>query len=152
MEQPPKLPHQQYRRTQYFVYPQVQIRLIVLSLLISLGSTGIIYGALRVIFANIKAIATRMKVPADHFVYQFIDNQVYLVNVLFLILVPILVLITVFVTIRFSHKFVGPMIKLKNTLNEINASGKFVELHFRKGDFYRELEEPFNKMRDKFKQ
>jgi hypothetical protein len=49
--------------------------------------------------------------------------------------------------IRFTHRFAGPIIRLRNVLNDL-ADGKPVpELRFRKGDYWHDLADAFNRVR-----
>ena len=51
--------------------------------------------------------------------------------------------------LRFSHRFAGPISRLKHAMNDL-ADGKPVEpIHFRKDDFWYEFAEAFNRISDK---
>ena len=57
-----------------------------------------------------------------------------------LLLLPIVVLDL----LRLSHRFAGPILRLRRTMREL-ADGKSVEaIHFRKGDFWQDLAGDFN--------
>jgi hypothetical protein len=57
------------------------------------------------------------------------------------LMLPILILDV----IRVSHRFVGPMCRLRNAMRDV-ADGKSVpSLRFRKGDFWFDLAEDFNR-------
>ena len=57
-----------------------------------------------------------------------------------LLLLP-LVMIDV---IRFSHRFVGPMLRMRRAMKELADGGKVAPIRFRKNDFWHEAADHFN--------
>jgi hypothetical protein len=49
-------------------------------------------------------------------------------------------------TIRFSNRFVGPMMRLRRAMGEFNREGKVATLKFRGDDFWLEVANEFNIM------
>ena len=55
-------------------------------------------------------------------------------------------------TIRLSHRFAGPIYRLRHTVRNIAKSGVVEKLQFRDFDFWRGLARDFNEMIDRFEE
>lgn len=73
--------------------------------------------------------------------------QVPLLCVMFM-LMPIYV----WDVIKLSHRFTGPMLRLRGVLNEIADGGKAPNVRFRPGDFWQETADDFNRFYGKHKE
>ncbi|MFO0941665.1 MAG: hypothetical protein U0930_12980 [Pirellulales bacterium] len=70
-------------------------------------------------------------------------------NALLLVLMVAIMPAFLYDTVKMSHRFAGPVSRLKQGLSSL-ASGQPVEkLNFRKGDFWGELAEDFNRVADR---
>ena len=49
-------------------------------------------------------------------------------------------------TIKLSHRFAGPIMRLKGSLNQMANGETVAPMHFREGDFWRELSDDFNRV------
>ena len=49
----------------------------------------------------------------------------------------------------FSNKFAGPMVRFRRYLRELNQGQEHGPIHFRRGDYYLDLCEQFNRFREK---
>jgi hypothetical protein len=60
----------------------------------------------------------------------------------------ILILLTcplfIFRSIKFSHRFAGPIWRLRHELRRLKEGSSIQPIHFRKGDFWTDLAEDFN--------
>ncbi len=71
-------------------------------------------------------------------------------NALMLVLMAAIMPAFLYDTVKMSHRFAGPVSRLKHGLSSL-ANGQPVEkLNFRKGDFWGELAEDFNRVADRF--
>ena len=67
-------------------------------------------------------------------------------NGLFLIALILLLPSFVFDTVKMSHRFAGPMLRLRNAFRENAEKGEFKEISFREGDFWSNMAEAYNAM------
>lgn len=67
-------------------------------------------------------------------------------NGLFLIALVLLLPSFVFDAVKMSNRFAGPMVRLRNALNEAADTGEFKEIEFREGDFWSNMAEAYNAM------
>lgn len=54
-------------------------------------------------------------------------------------------------TIRFSNRFVGPILRLRRALNEVNQTGDCDPIKFRDDDFWKEMAHEFNGVVDQLR-
>lgn len=60
------------------------------------------------------------------------------------IVTALLMPLVLYDVVRLSHKFAGPMVRLRNSMKRC-AAGQAVEpVHFREGDFWQEIADSFN--------
>jgi methyl-accepting chemotaxis protein len=69
------------------------------------------------------------------------------------VLVVILTLLPVFAfdSIKLSHRFAGPIHRLKKTIQELANGSTFEPLTFRGADYWRSLADDFNRMVNRFR-
>jgi len=51
--------------------------------------------------------------------------------------------------IRFSHRFAGPIVRLRGALRRIAQTGECDQIHFREGDFWHDLADVFNRAQNR---
>lgn len=57
--------------------------------------------------------------------------------------------VVIFDLVKFSHRFAGPMVRLRNSMLKV-AAGEHVEpIRFRDGDYWKELADAFNAMQER---
>lgn len=52
--------------------------------------------------------------------------------------------------VRFSHRFVGPIARLRRGLRELSELGNTEEMRFREGDFWSQAADEFNALRRQY--
>lgn len=80
--------------------------------------------------------------PARVFYKHFDDlwYQYAPVVIALLLLLPLIMIDVV----RFSHRFVGPMLRMRRAMKELAEGGKVEPIRFRKNDFWHEAADHFN--------
>ncbi len=58
----------------------------------------------------------------------------------------------VYDTVKLSHRFAGPVVRLKDSLKKLADGQAVAPLNFRENDFWRELAEDFNRAADRVRQ
>ena len=58
----------------------------------------------------------------------------------------------VYDTVKLSHRFAGPVVRLKDSLKKLADGQAVAPLKFRENDFWRELSEDFNRAADRVRQ
>jgi hypothetical protein len=60
--------------------------------------------------------------------------------------VSIVGLLFIYDAIKFAHRIVGPLYRLRQTIKGVTAGEEVAHIRFRKGDFLEELRDEFNEM------
>jgi len=63
----------------------------------------------------------------------------------FILLMLAIVPTFIYDTVKLSHRFVGPIIRLRNSIRMLADGEKVAELQFRDNDFWSEISEDFNR-------
>ncbi|OYP36861.1 hypothetical protein [Rhodopirellula sp. MGV] len=124
------------QRRRFLVDPPVQLAIIRRMLMhwtIALGSLMLIGIAVQLIFAAenvsvMQAISQSYSAQAPLLALMFVLMPVYAWDV-----------------IKLSHRFAGPMLRLRAILSELADGGTAMKLKFRPGDFWHETAEDFNR-------
>jgi hypothetical protein len=86
--------------------------------------------------------------PSDATLFEQLwleTKDLWLVSIISLALFPVFVLDTV----KFSHRFVGPITRLRNQLRELGELGTTSMVSFREGDFWTDIADEFNAVTDR---
>lgn len=80
---------------------------------------------------------------AEHFWALF--DQAWLVGPTLIMLLPLVI----FDVVRLSHRFAGPVYRLRQHLRELSQNTQTSPLHFRDDDYWQQLAEPINLLQQK---
>lgn len=138
-------------RLNYIIYPSFQWILIISNFILIFLVAGITLFQTNQSYENLVQMGKRVKLPTNHPYFGFLNNQYenlyeYLSWAL-IISLTLSFLITLFI----SHKFAGPLVRLKNYFDEISKTGEIKELKFREGDYLSDLPEKVNNAFNKIK-
>jgi hypothetical protein len=107
-----------------------------------------------VVFAAILAFVTIMHVLVEGVDKPFAQHLLEIWQSFGLLFICLLCLIPVFAydAVKLSHRFAGPMVSLRRTLEQL-ADGKVVEpLRFRKDDYWHGLSDATNRIAQRLRQ
>ncbi len=62
----------------------------------------------------------------------------------FFVVLLVLIPVAAFDSIRLSHRFAGPMVRIRGAMRRLAAGERVEPVHFRKGDFWMDLADDFN--------
>lgn len=144
-------PSQPSRRKKLIIDPQFQFGFLKYSLGITFGTIAIWLASNFYFFSKFEKIGTDLNLPTNHIFFVFIAEQKHAMNSIVLVTSIIILLLLVSSGIVYSHRIVGPLIKLKNYMNDLAENKDEKALSFRKNDYFVELAESFNRLRDRVK-
>ncbi len=132
-------------RSNLLVYPQFQMALILVNILISILTFGINLFQTSRAFDRFYELGHSIQLAPDHAFFKLIElqgNRVYSYMIWsFLIAIGISCLMMTLL----SHRLAGPIVRLRSYFRDIAAKGKIQsELKFREGDFFSDLPEAIN--------
>lgn len=98
--------------------------------------------------------AALLTISVMHFFYtapdrpqdSFVDYVRMALNQHMIMFVVLLTLIPIFLrdTLKLTHRFVGPIVRIRHALKELADGGMIEPIKFRKGDYWEELAEMMN--------
>jgi signal transduction histidine kinase len=136
-----------FRRKQYFIQREMQLRFAKFVILFALGA-ALITG-LTVFYTTFFMLGERLAdvYPQGRLITIFRNAHIALLINLLLILPPIF-----WVSIRFSHRVAGPLPKIYQAIKDVRDGNYNVNLVLRKKDELRELADLINEMSKSLKE
>jgi len=133
------------RRKILLINPKFQLSMITFFSMVSMGVIFTFYGSIYYFFNIFKENGKEMGfLPGDPF-FLFIDEQIFRMNFIFFVASAISMLLLFVSGLYISHKIAGPLYNLRKFLERVNAGAEEDEVHFRKGDYFLEIESLINK-------
>jgi hypothetical protein len=129
----------QFKRTRLFIDPPVQGRLLCRVVIYWLTGVAVI-GALAGLQVWLESSGAPMNVVLNRALLAFGPALIAA-----LILLPLVL----FDALRFSNKFAGPIFRLRNAVRRLADGTSYEPIHFRKGDYWFDLAEEFNRLADR---
>jgi len=134
----------QKRSGNLLIHPRFQLTLILYALLIALISVGIFFFTFQALFGKLMDLGIQAKLDAADPFFDFVTQQkVWMQQVFFFASISLLTSIS-FLGLWVSHRIAGPMVRLKNFLDQMVETQKMSELRFRKNDYFSDLAESLN--------
>ena len=135
----------------YLINPSFQMRFIGFMAVIALITVLVFYASNLLFFYNFIKIGQDLNFPPDHPFFRFIAEQKRIMTWIFG-LTSGLALVTIVVGgLMLSNRVAGPLYRFRTHLERIAESGAFDEVTFRKGDFFPELAQTFNRYMKRLK-
>jgi sensor histidine kinase YesM len=139
--------HKSFWKKKFYTDPQFQGNFVLFMILMAVGIMGILYIANLIWLWRFYYISDVMDLPSNFNFEKFMDEQLYLMNTVFLgtslLVLPILSVVAVLL----SHKIAGPLYRLRNHIifNSKVAKEKNLKfIHFRKKDHFQTLARAYN--------
>ncbi len=139
------------KRKNYLINPHFQLSFVLFSAITSLCGMGVFYLSIRYFFWTFKSLGKEVGIPENHIFFQFISDQSSKMNTIFLASAIVFFFISVIGSLLLSHKVAGPIYRITAHLKMAKETQELKELHFRKGDFFMELQDAFNDYIKRFK-
>jgi hypothetical protein len=134
----------QNRRKTLLLNPKFQLTLMGFFFGLALFTLMLFYVALYYFFTKFHAMGVEVQLPNNHIFFQFIQKQKTEMNLIFGVVALVQLLGIVLGGLILSHKIAGPIHHLCTYLDGLLKGGKGSQLHFRDGDFFKEVPEKLN--------
>jgi hypothetical protein len=138
-------------RTNYMIYPSFQWVLISSNLLIILIISGFTYLQTYRSQVHLMNLGEKIKLPTNHPYFNFINHQYDTLYMYLVVGFLVGLLVSFIITLLLSHKFAGPLVRLKKYFQEMGSNGEVKPLTFRKGDYLEDLAPEINNALDKIR-
>lgn len=116
-----------------------QFRFVLYTFLPTVLSQIVLWVALEVYMNKMIDKGMQANLPADHFYFRLINEQISLMKVLFLSVSAVSFLVVLVWALFISHKIAGPFFRMTNMLKADDERLK--DFQFRPGDFFPEVAE-----------
>jgi hypothetical protein len=127
------------KRTRLFIDPQVQGRLLC---------RVVLYWCMAVVVMGTLA-GVQVAIEGRHAPFEVVANRTLLAFGPALIAAVIMLPLILFDALRFSNKFAGPMHRLRREVKRLADGDSYSPIDFRKGDFWYDLAQEFNRLADR---
>lgn len=136
----------QFKRNIFLINPDFQLRISSYFVVLSVVNIGVFYLSIKYFFDIFTKVGKEIGLPENHVYFVFVKDQIFAMNMVFLVTSILTIILLLFAGVLISHKVAGPMYRLNNHLNDI-ADGKkeLSEIKFREGDFFPEIADSFNR-------
>lgn len=132
------------RRKIYLINKPFQYSFIIFSCTVSLLSLCTFYFAILYFFWSFEQRGINLGIPPEHIFFRYIAEEKIAMNNIFIVASIIVLAITTLGALVLSHRVAGPLYRLRQHLHQISSMQTLKTVKFRRGDFFRELEESFN--------
>lgn len=138
-----------WKKGKLLIHPNFQIKFIcflvgALFLALLFFYLGEVY-----FMKEITAYGKELNLPPNHAFYKLLGLQKSLMNKVFIFTSIFIFLYLVIFGLVLSNRVAGPLIKLRSYFEDMAETGELKKIHFRDGDFFKEIEKSFNESVDK---
>lgn len=128
----------------YFLFPQIQFRLLAGALVATLLSIG---GALYSVYSSfrrLESVGHGLKFPSDSGYFKLLGAQQNIIFSNIMMASAIGTLFTIVIVIIVSHRALGPIYRIKVFFQNYDKDSNET-IQFRDSDYFKKLEEDINK-------
>ena len=126
-------------RKNYFINPEFQLKLILLSFIPILLTLAIFYFQSIDSIREVKVFASNLPEENKASAIMMLETQEVLLGKYFFWSSIVVFFITGLILVIISHKMAGPIFRLEKHLEEINETGEVKLIRFRKNDYLQNL-------------
>jgi uncharacterized paraquat-inducible protein A len=134
------------KRKKLLINPEFQLSFLTYTLGIAATILVVFFGANRFFFWRFKQKGIDIGLPADHVFFRFINEQQWNMDLIFLVTAVIALAALIFYGLYLSNRIAGPIYHLETHLQKRLSGEKTPALKFRTKDYFKELEDPVNRL------
>lgn len=134
-------------RTQYLIAPKIQITMIAIPIVTHLVCFIVALVFLSIYYQDILNVFKEVGINQDHPIYQYMSLQKTKVVYIFALTLLVGFLINTIILTWVTHKIVGPIYRLKKSMEGLLKNEEIRPVKLRKGDFFVEEAELLEEIR-----
>lgn len=123
-----------------------QLRVVGYFIGLALINITIFYACIYYFFWNLRHTGLTAGLKPNHVFFLFVDEQSYIMTMIFVAVAVFTVSFLLIIGLLISHKIAGPLYHLKKHIDECEEKGELSPIRFRKGDFFLEVQDAFNRL------
>ncbi len=145
----PPIPRQKNNRKVYLINPRFQLRFTGVMTGIAFAAILIFFIANTYFFYTLQQLGREAELGPAYF--QFLAGQQEKMNWIFLATSVVALLAMLVGGLWLSHRVAGPLYRFTRHLEQVGESGELRTVKFRKGDFFPEIADVFNRYMERLK-
>lgn len=152
MTQPPPAPitsRPSFFKRKYLINPKFQFRFLFVFMAIILCTQIFTYIQVTGTFHQFYNVIEGQSIPANEPFLVALQAETLHLYVVMASTSVLVLIVAGLVGVVLTHKLAGPLFRLKNQMDQIEAGAEITDVKFRKDDFYPELADSFNRMMSK---
>jgi hypothetical protein len=132
------------RRTIYFTNPRFQLSFLSYVLAMVFTVIAIFYASNMYFFFKFAAKGKEIGLPPQHVFFKFLHEQQHSMDIIFLISALFCFLLVICIGFFISNRVAGSMYRMEDHLRKMTTKGDYVDLKFRRSDYFHELADSLN--------
>ena len=133
-------------RKQYLVNTRLQLTLILGANALAIISALLLITLMYYGQTHLENYVTGLNIAPGHPALQYIAEQQKQFERMAILVVLVQLLVFNVTALLLSHRLAGPLFRLERHLKTVGEGGEPADVHFRKGDLYRQLADECNKV------
>jgi hypothetical protein len=131
-------------RKKLLIDPEFQKSFLTYTIGTAMAVVGVFFLAIRVFFWRLETKGVAIGLPSDHIFFQFVREQRWTMDVIFLVTACATVAILVSTGLHLSNRIAGPIYRARKYLAAYREGNKAGKLAFREKDYFTELATSIN--------
>ena len=127
------------QRKKLLVEPEFQKSFLAYTVSIAMVVAGVFFTAIRIFFWKLEMKGEAIGLPVNHIFFQFVREQRWNMDVIFLITSVLTIGILVATGLHLSNRIAGPIYRLKKFLADYRAGTAKGPMSFRENDYFHSL-------------
>ena len=111
---------------------------------------AVFYGCVFYFFYHFRQVGLNVGLTEQHVFFTFLSDLQSTMNLIFIVVSLISVVVLLGFGIVISHRIAGPLYRLNMHMASVTETKNLKPVKFRKGDYFLEIQDSFNKMVEKF--
>jgi len=132
-------------RKRLLIHPRFQLTFLVYMFLFSLIITSVMLTSAYYYYQSSIAEGLAFGFDKSNIFFDYLREQYMDLNKVVLGAASVSSLVLLFGGLYLSHRIVGPLMRFKSELIKIGQTGELREVEFRKGDYFKDLADTFNR-------
>jgi signal transduction histidine kinase len=133
-------------RKQYLVNTRLQLTLILGANALAIISALLLITLMYYAQTHVESYVTALNLRPGHPALQYIAEEQRQFERMAILVIFVQLLVFNVTALLLSHRLAGPLYRLERHLKQVGEGGEPADVHFRKGDLYRELADECNKV------
>src|SRR4051812_16040070 len=111
------------KRNRYLIDPKFQLGFMKKAITAALAVIFVLFAANWYFFWKFRTLGLALQLPPEHVYFQFIQRQMTMMGVIFLVTALVVLLVIVMGGLILSNRIAGPIYRICTSVQEMNRTG-----------------------------